>query len=66
MLPEGAMLSRLCHAELKFRKPKKRDRRGEAEPRLIMSENDAWLCARFRRSPPVMTLPGRGDAPADC
>lgn len=42
MLPVGATLSRLCQALLKFLKPKKRDRRGEAaEPMLCTSENDA-------------------------
>ena len=65
MLPEGAMLSRLCQAELKFLKPKKRERLGDvAEPTLIMSENDACDWARRRRSPPVTTLLGLGEK--DC
>ena len=41
MLPDGAMLSRLCQAALRFLKPKKRDRLGDAEPRLCISEKDA-------------------------
>ena len=60
ILPEGAMLSRLCQAELKFLKPKKRERRGDADPMLCMSENDACDCARRRRSLPATTLLGRG------
>ena len=59
ILPEGATLSRLCHAALKFLKPKKRDRLGEAEPRLCMSENDACDWARSSvcgRSPPAVSV----------
>jgi hypothetical protein len=40
-IPEGARLSWLRHAALRFLKPKKRERRGEADPRLCASENDA-------------------------
>ena len=62
MLPDGAMLSRLCQAELRFLKPKKRDRLGDAaEPMLCMSENDACDIARGRRSAPATTLLGRGE-----
>ena len=55
------MLSRLCPAELKFLKPKKRERRGDADPMLCMSENDACDWARRRRSLPATTLLGRGE-----
>lgn len=41
-MPDGARLSWLLHPALRFFMPKKRVRLGDADPKLCMSENEAW------------------------
>lgn len=41
-IPDGAKLSWLLHPALKFFIPKKRVRLGDADPKLWISEKEAW------------------------
>lgn len=56
IIADGAKLSRLI---LKLEKPKNLDIRGEPEPRLWISENDACDWARGMSGGTVRTLIGR-------